>query len=458
MKNTSKILTIILCASTGLTACAKDSVAMRVSATSEYGYIFMTDKTPVSLFSSEGDNIDVISSTNNIYHADTIEDIKAFTSAKNVTLIAEDCPAELYGYPDEDWYMERGIDVFWDFGITGKDARVAVVDTGIYAGHDVFKDITIDEGANICAYLDRNADKYADVSDVQGHGTAVTSVISQIATGATIIPLKIYDESSKYSLTASSILAAMQYAISYDIDVINFSAGFANPSSELIQMAQKLTDELYAKGTIIVSATGNRGDSDNRAEYPASCNGVIGVGAVTKAGDTYIRSPFSTANNSIFVTAPGYGIWCADISGNDMYVQKDGTSFSAPIVAAMAAGVKQVDPEINTEKFKELLIKTVTDIDEPGYDTNTGYGLVDFNIMFGAINLVCCIAAAYNSDGVLLGTNINNEYRYGDSLPEIKEDTDCTVKYLFWDNLNSMRPLLSSNGAGRHQMSEAVQY
>ena len=79
MKNTSKILTIILCASTSLTACAKDSIAMRVSATSEYGYIFMTDKTPVSLFSSEEDNIDVISSTSNIYHADTIEDIQAFT-------------------------------------------------------------------------------------------------------------------------------------------------------------------------------------------------------------------------------------------------------------------------------------------------------------------------------------------------------------------------------------------
>ena len=443
MNNISKILAFVLCIGTSFsTACAKDTIYLNVDPISEYGYIFMTEQKPVSLFAKIKDNIDVISDTENIYHADTIEDIRSFTSIRNVTMIAEDCPAELYGYPDNDWYMDRGIDVFWDFGITGKGARVAVVDTGVCAEHDVFKGIDIAEGANICAYLDKEESKYSDVSDPQGHGTAVTSVISQIATGATIVPLKIYDDSSKYSLTASSILAAMQYAISYDVDVINFSAGFANPSDELIQMAQKLTDELYDKGTIIISATGNRGDGDNRAEYPASCNGVIGVGAAQKAEDTYIRAPFSTANESIFVTAPGYGIWCADISGNNVYVQKDGTSFSAPIVAAMAAGTKQLKPETDTEQFKELLKKTSTDLDEPGYDTNTGYGLIDFNKVFGAINPVCCIAAAYDSNGVLLCTYINNEYRYGDSLPEIKADLDCVVKYMFWDSLNRMKPAI----------------
>lgn len=449
MKNISKILLIILCASTSLpSACAKDTINMKVSNTSEYGYIFMTERKPVSLFSNAEDNIDVISSTNNIYHADTIEDIRSFTSIKNVMLIAEDCPAELYGYPDEDWYMERGINAFWDFGITGRNTRVAVVDTGIYSGHDVFKGIDIAEGANICAYLDKDESRYTDVSDTHGHGTAVTSVISQIATGAKIVPLKIYDESSKYSLTASSILAAMQYAISYDVDVINFSAGFANPSDELAWIAQKLTDELYAKGTIIVSATGNRGDSDNRAEYPASCESVIGVGAAKKYGDTYIRASFSTANNSIFVTAPGYGVWCADISGSNIYAQKDGTSFSAPIVTALAAGVKQLKPDIDTAQFKELLIKTSTDIDGEGYDINTGYGLVDFNAMFGAINPVCCIAAAYDRNGVMLKTNINDAYISGDSLPEIVLDTDYTVKYLFWNSLDGMSPSRLYNRRG----------
>ena len=450
---------IILCVSISCTsACARGTVTMRVSATSEYGYLFMTERKPASLFSNAEDNIDIISDTENIYHADTLEDIKAFTSMKNVALIAEDCPAELYGYPDEDWYMERGINVFWDFGVTGKNVAVAVVDTGVYAEHDVFKNIEIANGANICAYLDKNEDKYNDINDEQGHGTAVASVISQIATGATIVPLKIYDESSRYSLTASAILAAMQYAITYDIDVINFSAGFANPSDELIQMAQRLTDELYEKGTIVVSATGNRGDSDNRAEYPASCEGVIGVGAVKKENETYIRAPFSTANESIFVSAPGYGIWCADISGINIYVQKDGTSFSAPIVSAMAAGVKQVDPQIDAEHFKELLKSNSTDIDAEGYDTSTGYGVVDFNAMFGAIYPICCIAAAYDNNGVLLKTSINNAYISGDSLPEIVLDTDYTVKYLFWDSLNSMRPLLVGDRAGMCQISRAVQY
>ena len=145
----------------------------------------------------------------------------------------------------------------------------------------------------------------------------------------------------------------------------------------------------------------------------------------------------------IFITAPGYGIWCADISGNDVYVQKDGTSFSAPIVAAMAAGTKQLKSETDTEQFKELLKNTSTDLDEPGYDTNTGYGLIDFNKLFGAINPVCCIAAAYDSNGVLHATSINNEYRYGDSLPIIEADTEYTIRYLFWDSIENMCPSIT---------------
>ena len=444
-----KTLLFSLCASTSF-ACNCASYPDRIGQTdsSEYGYIFMTDQTPVSLFSVSNDHVDIISESNNIYRADSLADIEQFTSINNISVIARDCPVELYDYQDEDWYSECGINASFDLGITGKGVKVAVVDTGIFAEHDAFTDNEIADGANICAYLDKASTRYSDVSDPHGHGTAVTSVISQIATEATLVPLKIYDENSRYSLTASSVLTAMQYALTYDIDIINFSAGFSNPSDELLQIANKLTANLAENGTIMIAATGNRGDSDNRAEYPASCDKVIGVGAVQKSGGTYVRSSFSTANESILVTAPGYGIWCADISGNDMYVQKDGTSFSAQIVAAMAAGVKQIDPEIDTEKFKELLKKTATDIDEPGYDTNTGYGLIDFNAMFGAINPVCCIAAAYNSDGALLGTNINNEYKYGDSLPEFEKAPDCTVKYLFWDSLNGMRPSRVYNNGG----------
>ena len=439
-----KTLLFSLCASTSF-ACNCASYPDRIGQTdsSEYGYIFMTDQTPVSLFSVSNDHVDIISESNNIYRADSLADIEQFTSINNISVIARDCPVELYDYQDEDWYSECGINACFDLGITGKGVKVAVVDTGIFAEHDAFTDNEIADGANICAYLDKASTRYSDVSDPHGHGTAVASVISQIATEATLVPLKIYDENSRYSLTASSVLTAMQYALTYDIDIINFSAGFSNPSDELLQIANKLTANLAENGTIMIAATGNRGDSDNRAEYPASCDKVIGVGAVQKSGGTYVRSSFSTANESILVTAPGYGIWCADISGADTYLQKDGTSFSAPVVTALAAGIKQLQHNTNPEQFTDLLITTSADLDRPGYDIYTGYGLVDYKKVYAGMNPITCIMCVYNADGILTDIKIENNYIPGNGLPEpnINPEPSSSIRYLFWDGLDSMRPV-----------------
>ncbi len=434
MKHISKILLIILCVST--------SSAYAKKKESEYGYIFVTEDSVIELFEAWGDSIDVISGSENIYHADSLEDIEQFTSTKNVKLIAEDCPVELYDYPSEDIWYEKACNInsFTDNGITGQGVTVAVVDTGLYTEHEAFDNINIGEGANLCAYLDKDESKYTDISDMHGHGTAVTSVITNISTGTEIIPLKIYDTSSQYSLTASSILAAMQYALSYDIDIVNFSAGFSNPSEELIQITQLMADKFTDNGAILISATGNRGDSDNRAEYPASCEGVVGVGAVNQE---QTRASFSTANESIYVTAPGYGIWCADISGRDSYIQKNGTSFSAPIVTALAAGVKQIEQDMNAERFKKLLIETAIDLDTEGYDTNTGYGMVDFNAVYSEMYTGTYITAIYDTAGRLLEIHITENYTAGEGVPEIEIDTDeeYIIKNLFWDSLNTMRPI-----------------
>ena len=164
--------------------------------------------------------------------------------------------------------------------------------------------------------------------------------------------------------------------------------------------------------------------------YPASCKNVIGVGAVEPNCDSvklyediasglyttldnphvfdsrrlvntytfdmindlernqYKKCDFSTANDSVFISAPGKEIrtYTYGWEGVAPYISHMGTSEATPMVAAAAIGVKQMRPYIDTDMFKEILKETAIDIDEEGYDVNTGYGMIDFEGIYNYVS------------------------------------------------------------------------
>ena len=73
--------------------------------------------------------------------------------------------------------------------------------------------------------------------------------------------------------------------------------------------------------------------------YPAALDSVVSVAAVEQTADgTCTRADFSQYNNQVFVTAPGADIASLSYTGDGAYVSgKEGTSFSAPLVTALAA-------------------------------------------------------------------------------------------------------------------------
>jgi subtilisin family serine protease len=81
----------------------------------------------------------------------------------------------------------------------------------------------------------------------------------------------------------------------------------------------------------------------------------------------------------VFVTAPGTDIAVLDLCRSARCKISSGTSYSAPIVAAMAGAAKAADPTITPEKFAELLKSTSTDAGDTGYDTTYGWGIIDMN-------------------------------------------------------------------------------
>src|SRR5262245_5219321 len=59
------------------------------------------------------------------------------------------------------------------------------------------------------------------------------------------------------------------------------------------------------------------------------------------------------------------------------YVDWDGTSFSAPHVAGVAALLLSVDPSLTPAQIRRALDATATDLGRTGYDKRFGFGLVD---------------------------------------------------------------------------------
>ena len=167
-------------------------------------------------------------------------------------------------------------------------------------------------------------------------------------------------------------------AIEDGCDVINLSLGKYTTDIATINQFQAMVNRAAEKNIIVVAAVGNNYDS--RKNYPAACDNVIGVGSVNKS---HTRSSFSNYNNSVFVTAPGeylVSTWYG-ASGSyniaNTHSTSSGTSFSAPLVTAMAALAKQVNKDMTVDEFGELLIETSTDLGAEGYDTSYGYGLVN---------------------------------------------------------------------------------
>lgn len=338
--------------------------------------------------------------------------------------------------------------VYRENDITGKGVKVGVIDTGIMRDWEDFEGVDIQDGINVCALLDNNEERLHIMGDAHPHGTGVIGNIAAkinnekgiagIVDECTVIPYKVEDTvCSDFANSGASILKALQLAYEDGCDVCNISMGsIGTPSDEEIKIFNSVVNSVTSNGMIIVAAAGNEGEVDKYGDlananiYPASCENVIGVGAVEPNCDSvklyediasglyttldnphvfdsrrlvntytfdmindlernqYKKCDFSTANDSVFISAPGKEIrtYTYGWEGVAPYISHMGTSEATPMVAAAAIGVKQMKPYIDTDMFKEILKETAIDIDGEGYDVNTGYGMIDFEGIYNYVS------------------------------------------------------------------------
>ncbi|MBS4173081.1 S8 family serine peptidase [Bacillus sp. FJAT-49736] len=294
------------------------------------------------------------------------ENIGAIKNNKNVLAVEQDKMVKITGQLVNWGIKDINAPLSWKSKYTGKGIKIAVLDTGI-SKHE---DLEVSGGASFVSYT-------KSFNDDNGHGTHVAGIIGAknntigvvgVAPDASLYAVKVLDsEGSGY---VSDIISGIDWAIKNQMDIINLSFGTPEDSVAL----QKIADEAYNKGILIVAAAGNGGHSTGAGdtmEYPAKYKSVIGVGAVDQNN---IRGSFSATGSNLEVVAPGINIVSTFL--NNDYAFMSGTSMAAPFVSGTLALIKQANPSLTNTQIREQLDHSAIDIGVRGKDNLYGFGLV----------------------------------------------------------------------------------
>lgn len=275
----------------------------------------------------------------------------------------------------------------WDIGQGTHDIVVAVLDTGIDWNHpDLAANMwTNGDGYHGYNFIDENwfpMDNNVNGYDNDGnwvpntytyHGTHVAGIVGAVLNNAAgiagiaqvqLMAVKVMNESGEG--TDLDVAQGIRWAAANGADIITMSLGVEGVTTTL-QTAVAYAQSL---GVVMVAAAGNSATST--LSYPAAFGPVIAVGAVDSSFD---RASFSNYGTGLDIMAPGVQI--DSCMGGGSYQELSGTSAAAPHVAGVAAVMLSINPALTPVEIGAAINNTAIDISRTGFDTWTGWGIVD---------------------------------------------------------------------------------
>ena len=278
-------------------------------------------------------------------------------------------PASADSVRDGQWYIQT-LDLATAQKLTrGAGVVVAVVDSGVWAGHPDLRDAVL-PGFDSAPTLARDGR-----DDQDGHGTSMAGLIAGrghngsdgvagIAPEAKILPAKVpLEHLSEASETASAI----KWSAEHGAKVMNLAFGSAD--------ARSLRDAIAAaqsKDVVMVAASGNL--PSKGLDYPGAYPEVLTVGSVDRDGKV---TDFSLAGPQVDLVAPGVDITSPYKEDSGGYFTGFGTSQSTAIVAGAAALVRAPFPNLSAAEVIHRLTATAIDKGPPGRDDQYGYGVLN---------------------------------------------------------------------------------
>lgn len=296
----------------------------------------------------------------------------------------------------------------WDQTTGDADVTIAVADSGILPGHpDLAPKLLPGYDFVEADFSDDGDGRDGDPTDPGGsfHGSHVAGTaaaatdngvgVAGVSWGARLLPVRVLGTDSG---TLADAIDGILWSVGEGVpgappnpnpaDVLNLSLGgpFLCSQAPAFQDAFDLAE---AAGTSVVVAAGND-DADASYFTPASCAGVVAVGATTFGGE---RAPYSNYGARIDVMAPGGNLdEDADgdgfpdgvlstvfdpAGGGNSYAYFQGTSMAAPHVAGLVALMKSVQPALTPAEVRDVLRGTAVPLTGAACPEGCGAGLVD---------------------------------------------------------------------------------
>ncbi|MHA1820542.1 MAG: S8 family serine peptidase [Promethearchaeota archaeon] len=328
-----------------------------------------------------------------------------------------------------------GLDeIYTKYNLSGKGVTVAVMDTGISPYHEVFAHYLPNNslyfGDKIVAYYDAihdieiNTQTYHEnnatseiykIEDKEGHGTHVSSILAGdstnsidpykgIAYNAKIVFVKIFIKNEidgTLYTNESIIIRGLNWLIDhkeqYNISIVSMSFGDSNNTDGSDEISL-LVDKMAFNGILPVIAAGNWGQYGYwTIGQPACARSALVVGGIDNDGDLFYKSsrgPCADGRIKPDVLAPSIHILGAYIPRNNSYKYITGTSQATPIVAGIAALIKEYMPQLPPFKIKQLILIATRQTSLPSiftqedsfHDNDRGWGMVRPRIIMDLLN------------------------------------------------------------------------
>ncbi len=298
------------------------------------------------------------------------------------------------GSTDDQLHM-LGIDSMHKDGYRGEGVMIAILDSGFPGVESTAPFQGIRDGNQIKLTTDFITNS-ASVYQFDDHGTLVFSTIAAQTTsfngGATKAEYLLFvteDEPTEYRIEEYNWLFAAERADSAGADIIQSSVAYSefddpamdyttadlNGTTAIVSQAAGFARD---RGIIVVTSADNLGNAPWQfITFPADTRDILAVGALTSSGSKASFSSIGpTTDGRIKPDVAGLGVGVCVIRPSGETSTADGTSFSAPLVTSLVAGLIQAFPDIKPIDLVVAIKRSATQYWSP--DNLIGFGIPNY--------------------------------------------------------------------------------